>query len=591
MANIPFKSITFPGLPNKYTVPEISNDLMTAGKAADAKATGDALSALEDQFTEETDQLKADLGGVTGTREIQWVVGSYISLVSVGSTVSITPIADTSMAHAIVPCKKGERITITLTPGSLGVKKTMGFFDSSYVCTWRYSFADAISDVTLNAPNDGYFIANALVSAPHKLFTGIVNSSDFVDACVSNMEGIYSTYGNRTALAYTTETGKVYRDAYPNGTTVSGYNTYAYSVKNGDILSISAQYPSSLSYKLAMFYDSSNRYIGCIERVGTATIQSDVIITVPPNSAVMRISLNNTFTPSVSKFSMSGGKRVSVTSDTVVIENDTAIITMKKRGNNNLFDFYSIANKSNVALLTAGTDWQGPYIVSAVNNADGDAISEGTDYTGGNHAYADDGASGTPTARTVGIHVYADGVEVLDGEELEWHDYVDVIWTNYVQAWNTKKADGTGREVIKEMPHWQFLPDGRVETSNFITALEDVTVGMYYGLQMQGIWAENGVYLPSASRAYVNMSDFTPAGLGTKFPGCEASAIGDNLTIKMGFDPLIDLGTGSGITSDTLVENRIHTSTSKMYIYMMYGLTLHSNEHAEYKGYYKFIMT
>ena len=64
MANIPFKSITFPGLPNKYTVPEISNDLMTAGKAADAKATGDALSALEDAVTEETDKLKADLDSV-----------------------------------------------------------------------------------------------------------------------------------------------------------------------------------------------------------------------------------------------------------------------------------------------------------------------------------------------------------------------------------------------------------------------------------------------------------------------------------------------------------------------------------------------
>lgn len=66
MANIPFKSITFPGLPNKYTVPEISNDLMTAGKAADAKATGDALSALEDQFSEETDKLKADLAPLKG---------------------------------------------------------------------------------------------------------------------------------------------------------------------------------------------------------------------------------------------------------------------------------------------------------------------------------------------------------------------------------------------------------------------------------------------------------------------------------------------------------------------------------------------
>ena len=65
MANIPFKSITFPGLPNKYTVPEISNDLMTAGKAADAKATGDALSALEDAVGDELSDIKADLGNLS----------------------------------------------------------------------------------------------------------------------------------------------------------------------------------------------------------------------------------------------------------------------------------------------------------------------------------------------------------------------------------------------------------------------------------------------------------------------------------------------------------------------------------------------
>lgn len=67
MANIPFKSITFPELPNKYTVPEISSDLMTAGKAADAKATGDALSALKDAVTEETNKLKADLENLETT--------------------------------------------------------------------------------------------------------------------------------------------------------------------------------------------------------------------------------------------------------------------------------------------------------------------------------------------------------------------------------------------------------------------------------------------------------------------------------------------------------------------------------------------
>ena len=71
MANIPFKSITFPGLPNKYTVPEISNDLMTAGKAADAKATGDALALKADKSTTytktEVDQMIEDVEVETDT--------------------------------------------------------------------------------------------------------------------------------------------------------------------------------------------------------------------------------------------------------------------------------------------------------------------------------------------------------------------------------------------------------------------------------------------------------------------------------------------------------------------------------------------
>ena len=50
MATIPLKDITFPGLDNTYTIPEIDNTLSTAGKAADAKKTGD-----------EIDQLKSDL--------------------------------------------------------------------------------------------------------------------------------------------------------------------------------------------------------------------------------------------------------------------------------------------------------------------------------------------------------------------------------------------------------------------------------------------------------------------------------------------------------------------------------------------------
>lgn len=53
MANIPLKTIKFPELSNTYTIPEISSDLVTSGKAADAKKVGDELS-----------KVKADLGAV-----------------------------------------------------------------------------------------------------------------------------------------------------------------------------------------------------------------------------------------------------------------------------------------------------------------------------------------------------------------------------------------------------------------------------------------------------------------------------------------------------------------------------------------------
>lgn len=86
MANISFKSITFPGLANKYQVPEISNDLMTAGKAADSKATGDALGALEDLVDEETSKLKADLGDVELSAEVSRSLIEDIAEISVEFT-------------------------------------------------------------------------------------------------------------------------------------------------------------------------------------------------------------------------------------------------------------------------------------------------------------------------------------------------------------------------------------------------------------------------------------------------------------------------------------------------------------------------
>lgn len=57
MAKIPLKEIVFPGLDNTYTIPEIDNTLSTAGKAADAKKTGDEIDSLKSTAAAQKDDV------------------------------------------------------------------------------------------------------------------------------------------------------------------------------------------------------------------------------------------------------------------------------------------------------------------------------------------------------------------------------------------------------------------------------------------------------------------------------------------------------------------------------------------------------
>ena len=47
MANKPLKTIKFPGLDDKYTIPQVDAALATSGAAADAKKVGDELTDLK----------------------------------------------------------------------------------------------------------------------------------------------------------------------------------------------------------------------------------------------------------------------------------------------------------------------------------------------------------------------------------------------------------------------------------------------------------------------------------------------------------------------------------------------------------------
>lgn len=71
MSNIPLKTITFPGLDDTYTIPQVDNTLLTAGAAADAKKTGDEITDLKEALTDVSTTLthKADKDGTVASAE------------------------------------------------------------------------------------------------------------------------------------------------------------------------------------------------------------------------------------------------------------------------------------------------------------------------------------------------------------------------------------------------------------------------------------------------------------------------------------------------------------------------------------------
>ena len=68
MANKDLKSLKFPNLSDTYLIPEIDNTLTQTGKAADAKATGDELSALRTAIDPLgiKENFTIDIAGVAG---------------------------------------------------------------------------------------------------------------------------------------------------------------------------------------------------------------------------------------------------------------------------------------------------------------------------------------------------------------------------------------------------------------------------------------------------------------------------------------------------------------------------------------------
>ena len=130
------------------------------------------------------------------------------------------------------------------------------------------------------------------------------------------------------------------------------------------------------------------------------------------------------------------------------------------------------------AVQTFDTDIIGPIMVSAENNEDGDDPIAA--FTGGWHGFNRD-QSGSPTARHVSLQVWVDGKMVKDTFKGYTNDLV-IETTSNIQGFNTKKKDGSGREIIQQKVKMTFN-EGRADVHIKMIPLEKVRIHTYYGLQ------------------------------------------------------------------------------------------------------------
>ena len=232
-------------------------------------------------------------------------------------------------------------------------------------------------------------------------------------------------------------------------------------------------------------------------------------------------------------------------------------LTLKPTGGNNLFDFSSFAYKisdnaalsdleSGFSIVTAGgTDWHAPFQIQAVNNVDGDNISDGVYrvyFTGGNHQYNNSGGGSTSTARLVSLAFFVDGKRVSDFKG--YCTNIRIEWVNNVQGYNTTKADGTGREILQER-HIMELGGGEIKERIVLTPLEDIKISLWYGVQAFAQSVNSIEFIGSDNRFMTNSSSIN--SISKKCRRMQLNR--DNISVGIEIDESLDLGTRDKVTS------------------------------------------
>lgn len=229
MANIPLKSIKFPGLSDTYTVPQIDATLTTSGKAADAKVTGDKLV-----------ELKSAIALTTGDEDITITIAGngYIA-----SDLSVNSPTSSWRYSTPIQVKKNKHYIFTTSVAAIVSAITKSESDGTLISSIKMGTEQ---EIAWKADFDGYVvlcfnISNAYSFIGYYSIADYTALPDFVSQNTSDISEIEAIINN---------------DSLPINIADLTFESNGYVATNGDFVA-----KTSTSHKIMRVDASHLRYI------------------------------------------------------------------------------------------------------------------------------------------------------------------------------------------------------------------------------------------------------------------------------------------------------------------------------------------
>ena len=584
--------------------------------------TNDATQALSAamgvQLESEVSQLEAKVDEFaiidkpTDFESVGTSLGNYVS--STGALAS----GGTDFNVQVYKVKAGEVVTIVLAGGAGSASRLYGLYNGStmedVVASNKIAVGAQLGQSngtnTINIEND-CLLAVTIYRLATYTFSKVLPTG--IKTVLSEIQQEVEDLNTKASIEALTKVGDIADYyIYSNGDTAyvgTDFTVAVFSVRAGDAITIKLSGGVGGAYLWALYNGSAISDVSATNKIsigntlatsnGTNTINvlADGILAVSiyrPASYEIYRAITVTNSERIGELEKDATSRFVLENNILKVASPYGdvdlLVTLGPTGGNGLFDFIDVKTTTKDApinvgpetlVFTAGTDWCAPFIVAAKSNIDGDNKTGDVFneyFTGGNHQYNNTGSGSTATAELTSLAFFVDGRKVTSGKG--FFRKIRIEWTNEVQAYNTTKADGSGRAVLTEKRTME-IEGNKFSATAEIIAKENITIKTWYGLQYSAVQIyPNTEYPGGVNRGvYTGVSDCG----NTKPNGI--FAYGASHRLEMLADVSFDIGDRR---FDSDKAGAFRTAT-KGYLWIIHNTDFNTGERGSIRGSWRFL--